>query len=77
MVYVGWSCTASAHTWSPWMLPVRSCCRGGSATPVEFLRSFGELEPQPVEVVFEATSTWPGAMKRQRLRRADVNVCRG
>ena len=26
--------------------------------PVEFLRIFGELEPQPIEVVFEATYGW-------------------
>jgi transposase len=26
--------------------------------PTEFLRIFGELEPQPIEVVFEATYGW-------------------
>jgi hypothetical protein len=26
--------------------------------PAEFLRIFGELEPQPIEVVFEATYGW-------------------
>src|SRR5215213_443944 len=26
--------------------------------PVEFWRIFGELEPQPIEVVFEATYGW-------------------
>jgi transposase len=26
--------------------------------PAEFLRLFGELEPQPIEVVFEATYGW-------------------
>jgi transposase len=26
--------------------------------PAEFLRRFGELEPEPIEVVFEATDGW-------------------
>src|SRR5918993_757773 len=32
--------------------------RGPATPPAEFLRIFGELEPQPIEVVFEATYGW-------------------
>jgi hypothetical protein len=49
----GWTCTASAPTWSP-LDPtgeVVLCRRIGNA-PGEFLRLVGELEPAPIEATY-------------------------
>jgi hypothetical protein len=40
---------------------VKWCCRGGSARPAEFWRLFGELEPEPVAVVFEPPTAGAGS----------------
>ena len=45
----------------PWTIRVGNCCRGESPTsPKEFFRIYGELEPEPLNVAFEATYGWDG-----------------